>query len=82
MAGIKVGEYFLEKGLISDADLAAALSFQKTHPTYLGEILLKLGNIPEMELLQYLSKQFNVQYITSEKLEKMAVMNPSDVIPF
>ena len=82
MAGIKVGEYFLEKGLISESDLSLALSFQKTHPTYLGEILLKLGKIPETELLQYLSKQFNVQYITSEKLEKMAVMNPADVIPF
>ena len=81
MAGIKVGEYFLEKGLISEADLSMALAFQKTHPTYLGEILFKLGKIPETELLQYLSKQFNVQYITSEKLEKMAVMNPSDVIP-
>ena len=81
MADLRVGEYFLEKGLISESDLSLALSFQKTHPTYLGEILLKLNKIPEIELLQYLSKQFNVQYITSEKLEKMAVMNPSDVLP-
>ena len=81
MADLRVGEYFLKKGLISESDLSLALSFQKTHPTYLGEILLKLNKIPEIELLQYLSKQFNVQYITSEKLEKMAVMNPSDVLP-
>ena len=81
MTGRKVGEYFLDKGLILESDIALALSFQKTHPTYLGEILFKLGKIPETELLQYLSKQFNVQYITSEKLEKMAVMNPSDTIP-
>ncbi len=81
MASTRVGEYFLENGLISESDISLALSFQQTHPTYLGEILLKLGKIPEIELLQYLSKQFNVQYITSEKLEKMAVMNPSDVIP-
>lgn len=81
MAGMRVGEYFLDKGLISESDISSALSFQKTHPTYLGEILFKLGKISETELLQYLSKQFNVQYITSEKLEKMAVMNPSDIIP-
>ena len=81
MVGSRVGEYFLENGLISESDISLALNFQKTHPTYLGEILLKLGKIPEIELLQYLSTQFNVQYITSEKLEKMAVMNPSDVIP-
>ena len=81
MADIRVGEYFLEKGLISESDLSLALSFQKSHPTYLGEILLKLNKIPEIELLQYLSKQFNVQYITSEKLEKMAVTNPADILP-
>ena len=81
MADLRVGEYFLEKGLISESDLSLALSFQKTHPTYLGEILLKLNKIPEIELLQYLSKQFNVQYITSEKLEKMAVTNPADILP-
>ena len=81
MTGMKVGEYFLDKGLISESDISLALSFQKNHPTYLGEILFRLGKIPETELLQYLSKQFNVQYITSEKLEKMAVMNPSDIIP-
>ena len=81
MAGMKVGEYFLDKGLISQEDLTLALNFQKSHPTYLGEILLKLGKIPENELLQYLSKNFNVQYITSEKLEKMAVMTPADIIP-
>ncbi len=81
MATMKVGEYFLDKGLISESDISLALSFQKNHPTYLGEILFKLGKISETELLQYLSKQFNVQYITSEKLEKMAVVNPADIIP-
>jgi len=78
---MKVGEYFLNKGLILESDLSEALNFQKNHPTYLGEILLKLGKISELDLLQYLSQQFNVQYITSEKLEKMAVTNPSDLIP-
>ena len=81
MATMKVGEYFLDRGLISESDISLALSFQKNHPTYLGEILFKLGKISETELLQYLSKQFNVQYITSEKLEKMAVVNPADIIP-
>lgn len=77
----RVGEYFLELGLISEVDLQQALNYQKDHPAYLGEILFKTGKISETDLLQYLSKQFNVQYITSEKLEKMAVMNPADIIP-
>ena len=77
----RVGEYFLDLGLISESELQEALSYQKEHPAYLGEILFKTGKISETDLLQYLSKQFNVQYITSEKLEKMAVMNPADIIP-
>ena len=78
---VKVGEYFLSSGIISESDLSEALAFQKTHPTYLGEILFKTGKISEADLLQYLSKQFNVQYISSEKLERMAVTNPADIIP-
>lgn len=78
---VKVGEYFLSQGLILESDLQEALAFQKNHPTYLGEILYKSGKISETDLLTYLSKHFNVQYITSEKLEKMAVMNPADIVP-
>ncbi len=81
MIGMKVGEYFLGKGIVSESDISSALAFQQTHPTYLGEILLKLGKIQENDLLLYLSKQFNVQYISSEKLEKMAVTTPADIIP-
>ncbi|MBR6244449.1 HD domain-containing protein [bacterium] len=78
---MKVGEYFFEKGFIGQSDLDEALEFQKTHHRYLGEILLELGKISEMDLLLYLSKRFNVQYISSEKLEKMAFPAPNDIIP-
>ena len=78
---LKVGEYFLNQGLIVESDISQALTFQKNYSTYLGEILFKLGKISEMDLLQYLSKQFNVQYISSDKLEKMAISNPADIIP-
>ena len=47
MIGMKVGEYFLGKGIVSESDISSALAFQQTHPTYLGEILLKLGKIQE-----------------------------------
>lgn len=78
---MKVGEYFFEKGFIGQSDLDEALEFQKTHPRYLGEILLELGKISEMDLLLYLSKRFNVQYISSEKLEKMVFQSPGDIVP-
>ena len=79
--GVKVGQYFIEKELITEKDLREALAYQKNHPGYLGEILLKLEMIGESDLLHYLSKRFNVQYISTEKLEKMPVTKPTDIIP-
>ena len=79
--GIKVGEYFIEKKIIKQVDLDKALEYQKKHKGYLGEILFFLEMITENDLLQYLSKRFNVQYISSEKLEKMSAQSPADVIP-
>ena len=79
--GLKVGQYFVEKGVITERDVANALDHQKKHPGYLGEILLFQGLITETDLLHYLSKRYNVQFISSEKLEKMAAQNPADVIP-
>lgn len=79
--GIKVGEYFLKKGIITENDLKEALDYQKKSKGYLGEILMKLEHVSEMDLLQYLSKRFNVQFISTEKMEKMAVQKPSDIIP-
>jgi len=79
--GVKVGRYFIDKKLITDKDLREALAYQKNHPGYLGEILLQMEVISESDLLHYLSKRFNVQYISSEKLEKMPVKTPTDVIP-
>ena len=78
---VKVGEYFLEKGLITEKNIQEALELQKSKKNYLGETLLHLGYITETDLLQYLSKRFNVQFISTEKMEKMAVQKPSDIIP-
>ncbi len=78
---IKVGQYFIEKGLVTEKDVASALEYQKKRPGYLGEILLFQELITETDLLHYLSKRFNVQYISSEKLEKIPAQHPVDVIP-
>jgi response regulator RpfG family c-di-GMP phosphodiesterase len=78
---IKVGQYFIEKGLVTEKDVASALEYQKKRPGYLGEILLSQELITETDLLHYLSKRFNVQYISSEKLEKIPAQHPVDVIP-
>ncbi len=78
---VKVGEYFLERGLITEKNISEAIEFQKNKKGYLGETLLYLGFITEADLLQYLSKRFNVQFISTDKMEKMSVQKPSDIIP-
>ncbi|HNW81283.1 MAG TPA: hypothetical protein PKG52_00170 [bacterium] len=79
--GIKVGQYFVELGLITEKNVEEALEYQKKHPNLLGEILLQMELIKEIELLHYLSKRFNVQYVSAEKMEKMPMQRPADIIP-
>lgn len=79
--GIKVGQYFVELGIITENNVSEALEYQKKRPGYLGEILLQLEMIKEDDLLHYLSKRFNIQYVSSEKIERMPIQRPADVIP-
>ncbi len=79
----RIGEFFLDRGLITEEKLQEALLYQQKHlGTFIGEIMVDLDMISELDLLQYLSKRFRVQYITSEKLEKMPLNeNANDIIP-
>ncbi len=78
----RIGELFLEQGLITEEQLQEALEYQRFKKGYLGEILVTQNALKEADLLSYLSKKFNVQFITSEKLEKMAIQsNVAEIIP-
>ncbi|HOW51320.1 MAG TPA: HD domain-containing phosphohydrolase [bacterium] len=79
---MKIGEYFVQLGKITREQLAKALDMQKTQKTYLGEILVSEKMLSENDLLTYLAGIFNLQYITSEKLEKMTIQsNVAQVVP-
>lgn len=80
----KIGEYFVQLGKITTEQLGAVLEQQKTakNRTYLGEMLVNEGLISETDLLAYLAGIFNIQYISSEKLEKMTIQpNITQIIP-
>ncbi len=80
---MKFGEYFIAKEKLDVESLNKGLKIQKKKGGYLGEILVNLDYINEEDLLVYLSKKFKVQYISSEKLKKMAIKEKiSDVIPY
>jgi type IV pilus assembly protein PilB len=57
---IKIGDMLLKAGLISGEQLDKALKEQQNSSGRLGSILVKLGFITEDEIVQFLSKQFNV----------------------
>ncbi len=62
----KLGEILIEKGLVSQEQLDAALIQQRRTKEFLGKILVKTGAIKEKDLLETLSTQFNIPFISAK----------------
>lgn len=81
---VRIGEYFVQLGKITAEQLTATLESQKAakQHLYLGEMLVNEGLLAEADLLAYLAGIFNIQYISSEKLEKMTIQpNITQILP-
>jgi type IV pilus assembly protein PilB len=59
----QLGELLVEKGLITDAQLAEALVECRQHGSRLGETLVRLGFIFEDELARTLAEQAGVPFV-------------------
>jgi type IV pilus assembly protein PilB len=59
----KIGEIFLELGLISPSQLEMALILQKTRNKPLGKILVEIGFVTAAEIAEALSKQFSIPLV-------------------
>jgi len=57
---MKLGEMLVKAGLINEDMLSEAIEVQKKEGTRIGSTLVKLGYVSHKELLDFLSKQFNV----------------------
>ncbi|MGC8971052.1 MAG: type II secretion system ATPase GspE [bacterium] len=64
----KIGDIFIEKGLINEETLKKALDIQGKTGEKLGEILLKMGLITEEDLYSALSEIYNVPYVNLEDI--------------
>src|SRR5262249_60089831 len=53
-----IGEIFVERGLVTDAQLEEALAEQKRSGTRLGEILVASGRLSRLELASALADQW------------------------
>lgn len=60
----KLGEILMAKGLISSEQLKAALEEQQKTGEFLGKILLKKNQLKEKDLLEALSEEFNIPYMS------------------
>lgn len=59
----RIGEILVEKGFITEAQLADALLEQKFNNIFLGEILTKKGALSKQHFLEALSEQFDIPII-------------------
>ena len=63
----RIGEIFMEKGLITEAQLYDALAAQKSGNGFLGTVLMGKGIITEEQLTQVLSEQFGMPVVDIKK---------------
>ena len=64
-----VGEVLLRDGLITKDQLAAAIREQKQNGTGVGYNLVKLGHLPELELVKVLARQHRMPAVDLSKFE-------------
>ena len=64
-----LGEILIKRRLIKPEQLTQALEIQKKEPGLIGEILLRLGFIEEVDIVVALIMQNNLPYIAINKYE-------------
>jgi type IV pilus assembly protein PilB len=77
-----IGEALLREGLITKDQLSAAIREQKQNGTGIGYNLVKLGHIPELELVKVLARQHRMPAVDLSKFEvdpKIAKLIPSEL---
>jgi type IV pilus assembly protein PilB len=78
----RIGEALLREGLINKDQLAAALREQKQNGTGIGYNLVKLGYLPELELVKVLARTHRMPAVDLSKFEvdpKIAKLIPSEL---
>ena len=64
----RLGDILVEKALISQAQLEAALQLQQTRPGFLGQILIDLGWVTEQEICRVMSESLQIAYLRDDNL--------------
>ena len=81
-ASLRIGDLLIREGLITKEQLDKALQEQKQNGTRVGYNLVKLGFIPELELVKTLAKQFKMPAVDLSRFEvdpKIAKLIPGEM---
>ncbi|MEF2966357.1 GspE/PulE family protein [Paenibacillus sp. M1] len=65
----RLGELLLESGIITEAQLQAALEEQKRTKTKLGDVLLSQGVLTEHQLIEVLEFQLGIPHVTLSRFQ-------------
>lgn len=77
-----LGQQLVELGLITSEQLEAALNLQTKRKERLGELLLSLRFISEVDILRVLADRMRIHYISSDKLANVRIAKTVlDLIP-
>jgi MSHA biogenesis protein MshE len=60
---LQIGKILLEKNIITQEQLDAAMQLQKTSGRKLGQVLVEMGYVKENQLYEILSEQLNIPFI-------------------
>ncbi len=66
MTRLRLGEILIQQGIISPAQLNQAIEAQKKQHGRVGEVLVQLGFIKEIDIVVALAKQLNIPYISHD----------------
>src|ERR1700675_3782680 len=66
-----LGQMLVDDGVLTDDQLAKALSRQRKDPQRLGQILIAMKLLDEEVLLKYLGAQFRKEAITQQELAEL-----------
>ena len=66
MTRLRLGEILIQQGIISPAQLNQAIEAQKKQHGRVGEVLVQLGFIKEIDIVVALAKQLNIPYVSHD----------------
>ena len=76
------GQELLEKGVISQEELATALSLQNQSADRIGKLFIDIGAISEADLTAHLSDYLGIPYLSAEELPEVPVLEGTFSVQF